>query len=273
VSLSEQAMLYMAAAVRANGDEVLDADIETGTAAALGQRLLREIFADRAGGQWPGSVQALIADPEDESARAALENQVHDALHYDPRLEAWAGETLTGFLRQEIEAGNTGAMVGLGDLLRSQDDLEGARAAYQRAIDSGDTHAMIDLADLLRGYLGDADGARAWFQRAIDSGDADVALEATVDLGHLLVMFQRDAEGARAAFQRAIDSGHPRWAPAAMVGLAQLLDKLGDTAGARAVCQRAIESGNADAAARASAFLAKLLKKQDGPWGAPAVGP
>lgn len=87
-------------------------------------------------------------------------------------------EILTGFYRRESVAGSTEAMVKQGDLRRTLDDLDGARAAYQQAIDGGDVPAMLSLAHLLMADVDDAEGAQVWFQRAIGSGDAEVAAEA-----------------------------------------------------------------------------------------------
>ena len=103
----------------------------------------------------------------------------------------------------------------LGILLKEQGDIEGARAAYQRAIDSGHLDAApmaaFNLGVLLK-EQGDIEGARAAYQRAIDSGHPDAAPMAAFNLG-ILLEEQGDIEGARAAYQRAIDSGHPELAP------------------------------------------------------------
>jgi tetratricopeptide (TPR) repeat protein len=216
VSLHEQVTPYMLAAVRTYGGAALTADVDTSpnTGAALGQRLLLEIFgAQAARGQLPALVAALIADVDDPALQDALEIEVYDAMYGDNRLEIVARETMIEFLRRQIEAGSAEAMVRLGDLLRWQGDLDGASVACRQAFDSGDAHAMIDLARLLRGDLGDGEGARAALQQAIDSADAEVALEAMVDLGHLLKMFHRDPEGARSAFEQAIGSGHRNGRP------------------------------------------------------------
>jgi len=156
---SEQLTHHMAAAARVYGDVVLDADQEASLdpRATLGRRLLQEIFGIRdSNGPLPDAVQALIMDPVDPEARHALEGHVQGVLTDDPVLAAVVAETLIRFYRNEITAGNIRAMRDLGDLLRSQDDHDGARAAYQRAA---------------------------------DSGDPDVAPEALVDLGHLLMIF------------------------------------------------------------------------------------
>ena len=216
MALWEEAMPFLVAAVRADGAAVLAGvpDTEVDTAAGVGRRLLWGILGGQvAGARLPELLAPLAASPDDAGVLDALGGEVAAALHDDAHLQVSAAQTLTGFYRREIEAGSTEAMVQLGDFLRTQDDLDGARAAYQQAIDCGDVRAMLRLARLLRGDVGDAEGARGWFQRVIDGGDAKAAAEASVDLGHLLVMFQHDGDGARAAFQQAIDSGHAECAP------------------------------------------------------------
>jgi tetratricopeptide (TPR) repeat protein len=266
MSLSEQATVYMAAAVRMYGDAVLSADYCQAADAgiALGLRLMQQVFGARdRGGQLPRAMQDLIVYPGDgRAAPAELEECVHDALFDDPGLEAAVSQELITFYQREIAAGSTQAMVELGDLLRAEGDSAGARAAYQRAIEAGNAHALIDLARLLRGDMGDAEGARVAFQQAVDSGDPDLAAEALVDLGYLFMVVARDYAATRACFEEAIGSGHADWAPAAMVGLARLLEKQGDTIGARAACQRAAEAGNADCAANALVFLGVMLAQE-----------
>jgi tetratricopeptide (TPR) repeat protein len=274
MSLSEQATLYMVAAVRMYGDAVLSAtrrpDADAGV--ELGQRLMRHVFGAPGGGeQLPKVVQDLIARPGDgRAAPAELEGYVYGALVADPDLEAVISQELITFYEQEIAAGNTQAMVERGDLLRSQEDPAGARVAYQGAIEAGNAHALIDLARLLRGDLGDAEGARAALRQAVDSDDPDLAAEATVELGYLL-MISRDYADAQACFQQAMRSGHADWAPAAMVGLGRLLEKQGNAAGAQAAYQRAAEAGNADCTAHALVFLGVMLRKQGDRNGARAA--
>ena len=267
--LSEELTPYMAAAAVVYGDAVLDADQEPSLdpRAALGRRLLQQIFGVRdGGGPLPGVVQALVMDPADPGARDALEGHVQGALTDDPARAAAAAETLTRFYRHEIDAGNIRAMTDLGDLLRGQGDFDGARAAYQQAVDCGHAHALIDLGDLLCQCLGDTAGARTAYQQAADSGDPEVAPEALAALGHLLMTFQRDHVAAGAYFRLAISSAHPQRSPGAMVALA--LAKQGDTAGAKDAYQQAIESGDDDTAARASVFLGTLLHKHGDVTGA-----
>ena len=114
VSLSEQLVPLMAAAATAYGEDVLVTarGVDTDSPAAVGRRLLREIFgAGDAGARLPAPLADLIVDPQDVEARAALQEHLHDLLYDDPGLEAATVQALTGFYRQEIEAGNTEAMV------------------------------------------------------------------------------------------------------------------------------------------------------------------
>lgn len=273
MALSEQLVPVIAAALSTYGDTPPDGDAgaQADTAAGLGRWLLREIFGNRAQGEdMPAPLAALIADPGGSGARDALEMLVHDALYADPGLQAAAADALVGLYRGQIDAGNSQAMVDLGDLLRAEDDPEGARAAYQQAIDAGNTHAMIDMARLLHGDLGDAECARSWLQRAIGSGDPDVAAEALVNLGSVLLS-QRDAEGARAAFQQAIESGHAEWAPAGMFALAHLLRRQGHADRARAAYLKVIDAHNTDWAPAALTELLNLLRDQNDIQGARAA--
>jgi tetratricopeptide (TPR) repeat protein len=191
LSVSEYAAIYMATAARTYGQAVLSAgpvlDVDTADAAvALGQRLMRQVFG--AGGSPPGALANLITRVEDVTFPAELEDVVQEALARDADLEAAVGHALADFYRQQIVAGNTRAMVDLGDLLRSQDDIEGARAAFEQAINSRRAEwapaAMVALARVLE-KQGDRDGARAAFQQAVDTGNADWAPYARGELQNL----------------------------------------------------------------------------------------
>jgi hypothetical protein len=121
----------------------------------------------------------------------------------------------------------------LGRLLEEQQDVDGARVAYQRVIESGRAEwanlAALRMAELLE-KQGDLDGAVAFYRLVLDSDDADWSPNAAANLGELLLK-QRDVDGARACFQRAADSGAAYWAPPAWVRLGELLDKQRDVAG------------------------------------------
>jgi len=192
MSLAEQATPYMVAAARTYGGAVLGAarGPRGDAAVTLGQRLMHQIFGVRdPDGQLPKVVEDLITHPDDGTAApAALEDHVQGALCDDPDLTAAIGQELLAFYRREIAAGNLQAMVDLGDLLRWQEDYEGARTAYQRAAQAGNAHwaarALVFLGVMLR-KSGDRQGARAAFQRVVDSGNAEWAPSATVELLNL----------------------------------------------------------------------------------------
>src|SRR3954454_21235469 len=83
---------------------------------------------------------------------------------------------------------------------------------------TGQAPAAMNNLGLLLAEHGDVEGARAAYQRAIDTGHPDQAPAAMNNLG-LMLAEHGNVEGARAAFQRAIDTGHPDQAPIAMNNL------------------------------------------------------
>jgi tetratricopeptide (TPR) repeat protein len=159
-----------------------------------------------------------------------------------------------------------------GDLLAKQEDVTGARTAYQLAIDSGDVDAA-PLAALSLGVLlreqGDNAGARVAYQLAIDSNHHDAAPKAAYKLGELLTW--SDVAGAQTALQLAIDSGHRDEAPQAAFRLGEMLAGRGDVAGARAAYQVAIDSDHPDVAPWATVGLGNLLADQGDIAGARAA--
>ena len=93
-------------------------------------------------------------------------------------------------------------MIDLAALLRGDlGDADGGRAWFQRAIDSGNAEwapgALVDLLNLLR-EQDDVDGARAAHRTAVDTGDPE-APYALVVIGQILEQ-RGDAQGAQAAF-------------------------------------------------------------------------
>ena len=156
------------------------------------------------------------------------------------------------------------ARLTLGLLLREQDDVEGAKAAYQRAIDSGHAKPASDAAfnlGVLLAEQGDLPEAKAAYQQAIDSDQADWAPRAAFNLG-VLLQKQGDLSEAKVAYQQAIKSGHVDWAPRAAYNLGLLVHEQGDVEGARALYQQAIDSGDPEAAPLAAFHLGRLLAKQ-----------
>jgi len=154
MSLSEQAVRYMAAAAAAYGPQVLASSAQAGTDTPemLGRGLLRMLFGVQDPGlELPLPLADLVASPADPDRQAGLEEQADSMLDEQPGLPSAISEMLAGFYRQQAAAGDAQALVGLGDLLNWQDDVDGTRAAYHQAIDAGS-----DFADHLRGRLSPA---------------------------------------------------------------------------------------------------------------------
>jgi FimV-like protein len=128
----------------------------------------------------------------------------------------------------------------------------------------------LDLGDRLRDE-GDLDGARTAFGRAADSGHPDLAPAGS----WWLATVARDAGdpvAAVAAYQRAVDSGHPTWSVRAAIDLADVLRAQGDPAGALAHYQAvvdAVDPGDRDGpgvwAHLAAVRLAVLLAERGDP--------
>ncbi len=156
MSLSEQAVSFMAAAAAAYGPRALapHAEAAPDTPEALGRSLLRMVPGD------PVPLADFLASPADPARRAELEDWLYDALDEQPGLRAAMTTALTGYSRRRAAAGDARALADLGDLLSWQDEFEAARDAYQQAVDLGHDRALLSLASLVRECLGDADGAR-----------------------------------------------------------------------------------------------------------------
>jgi tetratricopeptide (TPR) repeat protein len=270
-SVQDQAVPHMVAAVAAYGALALGPaePAGAGPAALLGCHLVREILGTAGAPDW---FAALIADPDDEDALAALGSAVGDALAERPDVQARVVERLTAFHEREFAAGTAHALTDLGGLLWYLDDLDGAQAAYERAAAAGDPRALLDLGQLLASGRLDDDGAAALLRQAADAGNPDVAAEALVELGSLLGWTRRDAAPAREAYQRAIDSGHPHWGYAATMGLADLLERGGgDRESAVAAYRQVIATAPAGWAARASVALGSALEQLGDRAGAAAA--
>jgi hypothetical protein len=159
---------------------------------------------------------------------------------------------------------SAGAALSLGNLLETQDDLQGALAAYQKVMDSGHP----ELAPLVAAYVGNLrkqhglEGADVAYQVAIDSGHPRHAPGAAYQLGGLLEK-QGDIDGAAAAYQIVVDSDDDL-APYAAVELGVMLRDHGDPEGAQAAFYRALENPerNPRSAHTAAVFLYDLLMKQ-----------
>jgi tetratricopeptide (TPR) repeat protein len=134
----------------------------------------------------------------------------------------------------------------LGEWLEKQGDVEGAKAAFQRAIDSGNTNTVTVAAFHLAGLLkeqGDVERAKAAYQRAIDRIHAGQDTLAAFSLG-ILLKEQGDVKGAKAVYQQVIDSGDTYAVVVAALNLGMLLKEQGDVEGAKAAFQRAFGSSH-----------------------------
>ncbi len=123
MSLSEQAVRYMAAAAAAYGPQVLASSAQAGTDTPemLGRGLLRMLFGVQDPGlELPLPLADLVASPADPDRQAVLEEQVDSMLDEQPGLPSAISEMLAGFYRQQAAAGDAQALVGLGDLLNWQ---------------------------------------------------------------------------------------------------------------------------------------------------------
>jgi tetratricopeptide (TPR) repeat protein len=260
LSWSDHAMRYMLAAVRAFGADIWPERpaADSGQPEAVGGELFRLIFADRTRRAELGRQLAVLAgDPDDKAARDTFEGLISEAVDDDPAAANAAIETLAAFYRRQGEAGNPRALADLGDLLYWEDDVGGARAAYQLAIDGGWTEAFIGMADLHR-RARDYATARACLDEAIKVGDAGLTAQALGTLA-LVLAEDGDADAAESALRRAIDTGHPDWAPAAMSSLGHSRARRGDPEGGRSAFRQAIDTGHREWASEARFSLAGLL--------------
>lgn len=262
VSLTQHVTRHVAAAVGGFGPDlwlvrlVKDPDRPE----TVGVRLFQQVFGGRTRpGELDEVLAALAGDHSSQAASDALEHLVDDALEDDPAAAEAVLDTLTAFYRRQARDGSVQAMSDLGNLLYWEDDLDGARAAYQEAIDSGRHESLIDMAYLHR-RARDDDSARACLDQAMSVGDPDLTAQALVTLGVLLQ--PADPAAAEAVLRRAIETGHQDWAPAALRDLGNLLQRQGDDDGARAAFQQAIDTGHLVFAGEARYELATMLEEQ-----------
>jgi tetratricopeptide (TPR) repeat protein len=259
--LSDVAASYMALAVQADTAGVVpdSAGASRERAVAVGRELLVLVFGAR-----QPDVAVLDGRPElplrseDPEATEELSGAVADIFEADPELESAAAGVLSAFFRQEFAAGNTQAMVKLGDLLRHQDKDGEARDAYRQAAEAGDTRALTALGKQFW-HLGEFGAARTVFGQAVDSGDPDVVGEALIELARLLKGSLADYTAARAAYLQAVATGHPRWAPTAKLCLAGLTAYQGDLDGARRVFEEMMDHESPYWAECAAVTLASIL--------------
>lgn len=182
MSVTDHAMRYMLAAVRAFGTDVLSGRpaADSGLPEPVGRELFRLIFADRAQpDDLDRQLAALARDPDDDAAQDMLEGLVSEAIDDDQGVAHAVLEMLTVFYQRQGHVGNTQALADLGDMLYWEDDFDGAKAAYQQAISAGRHEALIGMAFLYRR----AGAARACLDQAMTVGDPGLTAQALVTLG------------------------------------------------------------------------------------------
>ncbi len=142
--------------------------------------------------------------------------------------------------RKAAEAGHSGGMGSLADLLVSLDRKSEAEAWNRRLAESGSSQGMIWLG-VLSNERGAKDEARDWFEKAETAGDA----WGSYNLGVLLYE-SRDRDGALVKFHKAADGG----VASAMTYLGMLAADRRDFDDAARWYERALEAGGADARER-----------------------
>lgn len=231
----------------------------------------------------PEVVWRLILDTGDslDVSRAAflayLRGQLdiaHEAFRHIPDADAkfgpWAKlglglvlysrkdfEGAQGELKRAIATGNADvasmAALYLGHALAESGDVEGAKAAYQQARLQGDAQAAFHLGVLLA-QTGDTKGALLAFEQARNCKDDEIASDATFNLAILLEQ-EGNTEGAKQAYREAI-AFNREGAPTAMSNLAVILAREGNHEEAQQLAERAIAAGDSNIAPVAMVNLA-----------------
>jgi len=272
--VTDMAMRYVRAAARADGPALLETAGDDGddSARAAARQLLQTVFgASATGSTAPTELVELVAQPEDNEAENALYTRIDDMLSADPVTERAVTAVLTDLYRRAFAAGDTQALVTMGDLLRNCGDNDAALAAYQQAATAGSAEAVFAWARLLDRGFGDPDAAAAVYQEAIDAGDPETSPQALVQLGYLLARGGRDEAAAQAAFRHAIESDHPRWALAGMKGMGFVAEQQGDHDAAATIYRQIIDSGDPEWGANAAYSLGRLLEDNGDAAGAKAA--
>ena len=154
------------------------------------------------------------------------------------------------------------AMTDLAELRAQQGAIEEAIRLLQSVIDGGDPNvgpmAADKLGTLLLIQAEDIEGARAAYQRAIDSGHPDWSVVARFNLHELLDGIE-DTAGAEDQLRAVIDGPNRAYAAKAWDLLGDLLAESGDVAQARVAYQQAIDTKVDDWSAQARLDLARLI--------------
>ncbi|MGW5931082.1 tetratricopeptide repeat protein, partial [Streptomyces anulatus] len=137
--------------------------------------------------------------------------------------------------RQAADAGITGAMLDLGNLLADAGRVDEAEHFYRQAADAGNTGGMLNLGNLLADAAR-VDEAEDLYRQAADAGNN----EAVYNLGLLLAGEGRTGE-AEHFYRQAADAGHT----GAMFNLGFLLAGEGRTGEAEHFYRQAIDAGHA----------------------------
>jgi len=181
---------------------------------AVGRQLVRLILGLEIGPDLPGGavlprvLARLARDPGGRRARDELEHQVSEALEANPALLPRTVAAIEAFYRRRADAGDTAALVELGDFLY-WDEPAAARAAYQAAIRAGHARARINLARLLHEVLEDEEAALAAYEQAAAGEDPDLSAEAMYQ-GALLYTARHEAARAPGVGRRGDGRPGPR---------------------------------------------------------------
>jgi tetratricopeptide (TPR) repeat protein len=242
-------------------DGVLEALPRLGTGATAAEIPLPEKTdrEERDGLASLSSEPNIIDDPEGLCRRADEEGDARGA--YDLGLLLRENDDVMGAeaaFGRAAERGYLQAFAELGALLEARGDINGAEAALRHADAAGEVRATHGLGLLLLNK-GDMDGAEDAFRRADERGDAVAAC----NLGLVLDRGRGMLDEAEKAFKRAVERGYLP----ALTPLGNLLGQRGDLDGAERAWRRADMHGDADAAA----IVALLLESRGDIAGAEAA--
>lgn len=133
----------------------------------------------------------------------------------------------------------------LARLLREDNDIPGAVAAYRQVAESGHP----DWAPRAAFCVGLLDSDESAFRQAIAARTPGWTPAAAISLADKLVA-QGETRAARELYEQAVQSGAPHWAPEALRKLGDRLIDDGEPAAAKAAYRRAALSGDHEAVTR-----------------------